>query len=70
VRRNHGNITGAGELGKRLLGRRTRGTAAAGGAWKQARLSGRRRDADVAVLSPVDGEVVATGGPDQDWYLN
>ena len=29
----------------------------------------RKGDADVRVLSPVDGEVVATGGPDADWYL-
>jgi hypothetical protein len=29
----------------------------------------RKRDADVRVLCPVDGEVVATGGPDSAWYL-
>lgn len=29
----------------------------------------RKRDADVRVLSPIDGEVVETGGPDQPWYL-
>jgi hypothetical protein len=29
----------------------------------------RRREADVRVLSPVDGEVVETGGPDRGWYL-
>jgi glycine cleavage system H lipoate-binding protein len=29
----------------------------------------RKRDADVRVLSPVDGEVVAAGGPGADWYL-
>lgn len=28
-----------------------------------------RREADVRVLSPVDGEVVETGGPSKDWYL-
>jgi hypothetical protein len=27
------------------------------------------RDADVRVLSPVDGEVVETGGADSGWYL-
>jgi hypothetical protein len=29
----------------------------------------RKRGADVRVLSPVDGEVIATGGPEQGWYL-
>jgi len=29
----------------------------------------RKGDADVRVLSPVDGEVVAAGGPDSGWYL-
>jgi len=29
----------------------------------------RKRDADVRVLSPVDGEVVETGGPGRPWYL-
>jgi hypothetical protein len=29
----------------------------------------RKRDADVRVLSPVDGEVIETGGPDRPWYL-
>ena len=29
----------------------------------------RKRDADVRVLSPVDGEVVETGGPERGWYL-
>lgn len=29
----------------------------------------RQRGADVRILSPVDGEVVATGGPRQGWYL-
>jgi len=28
-----------------------------------------KRDADVRVLSPVDGEVVETGGPGRPWYL-
>jgi glycine cleavage system H lipoate-binding protein len=28
-----------------------------------------KRDADVRVLSPVDGEVVETGGPGRGWYL-
>jgi hypothetical protein len=29
----------------------------------------RKRGADVRILSPLDGEVVATGGPRQGWYL-
>ena len=29
----------------------------------------RKGDADVRVLSPVDGEVVAAGSPDSGWYL-
>jgi glycine cleavage system H lipoate-binding protein len=28
-----------------------------------------KRDADVRLLSPVDGEVVETGGPSRGWYL-
>jgi hypothetical protein len=29
----------------------------------------RKRNADVRVLCPVDGEVVETGGPESGWYL-
>lgn len=29
----------------------------------------RKREADVRVLSPIDGKVVATGGPEQGWLL-
>lgn len=29
----------------------------------------KKRGADVRVLSPVDGEVVETGGPERGWYL-
>jgi len=29
----------------------------------------RKRNADVRLLSPVDGEVVETGGPEKDWLL-
>jgi hypothetical protein len=29
----------------------------------------KKRDADVRVLSPVDGVVVETGGPDRGWYV-
>ena len=35
-----------------------------GAAWRV-----RKRAAELRILSPVDGEVVATGGPDQGWYL-
>jgi glycine cleavage system H protein len=38
--------------------------AANGTAWRA-----RKKGAEVRVLSPVDGEVVETGGPDQGWYL-
>jgi glycine cleavage system H lipoate-binding protein len=38
--------------------------AARGTAWRM-----RKRGADVRILSPLDGEVVATGGPEQGWYL-
>jgi glycine cleavage system H lipoate-binding protein len=68
-----GTVTvGLDELGRRLLGTpdkvdlplpgvrlHTNGTA-----WRV-----EKRGADVRVLSPVDGEVVAAGGPGQDWYL-
>jgi len=29
----------------------------------------KRREADIRVLSPVEGEVVATGGPEEGWFL-
>jgi glycine cleavage system H lipoate-binding protein len=68
-----GTVTvGLDDLGQRLLGTpdyidlpqpgaqvRTNGTA----------FRVRRRNADVRVLSPVDGEVVATGGAGDGWYL-
>jgi hypothetical protein len=68
-----GTVTvGLDELGKRLIGEpdylslpepgariRTNGTA----------FQVRTRDADIRVLSPVDGEVVETGGAAQGWYL-
>jgi glycine cleavage system H lipoate-binding protein len=63
---------GLDELGRRLVGTpdavdlprpgtqlRTNGTA----------FRMRRRGADVRILSPVDGEVVATGGAEMGWYL-
>jgi glycine cleavage system H protein len=68
-----GTVTvGLDELGKRLLG--TPDSVVLPQAGEHVEANGtafhlRRRDANVAVLSPVDGEVVATGGPDQEWYL-
>ena len=70
---NDGTMTvGLDDLGRRLLGSpdavelpkpgvrvTTNGTA----------FRFRKRDADVRVLSPIDGEVVETGGPDRPWYL-
>jgi hypothetical protein len=63
---------GLDDLGRRLLGRPdfvdlpapgtriyTNGTA----------FRMKKRDTDVRVLAPVDGEVVETGGPGADWYL-
>lgn len=63
---------GLDDLGRRLLGRpdavelpdpgtkiRTNGVA----------FRFRKRDAHVRALAPVDGTVIETGGPAQDWYL-
>lgn len=63
---------GLDDLGKRLLGAPDRvelpkpgdEVSVNGAAWYAF-----RKDNPVRVLSPVDGVVVATGGPDQDWYL-
>ncbi len=65
-------LVGLDELGKRLLGQpdalllpqpgervRTNGTA----------FQVRRRDANVRVISPLDGEVVETGDAQRGWYL-
>jgi len=65
-------IVGLDELGTRLLGRpdalvlpqpgariHTNGTA----------FQMRRRDANVRVISPLDGEVVETGDAERSWYL-
>jgi glycine cleavage system H protein len=65
-------VVGLDELGKRLIGQPDAVELPAPGihiyangtAWRV-----RKRGADVRVLSPVDGEVVATGGPSRDWYL-
>ena len=68
-----GSLTvGMDELGKRIFGRPEGLELPAPGA--QLRVNGpawhvQKRGADIRVLSPVDGEVVETGGPDKDWYL-
>jgi glycine cleavage system H protein len=68
-----GTVTvGLDELGKRMLGVpdkmelpelgvrvHTNGTA-----WRA-----EKRGAEIRLLSPVDGEVIETGGPDAGWYL-
>jgi len=68
-----GTVTiGLDELGQRLLGtpdatqlpERGASLAVNGTAFRV-----RRRNADVRILSPVDGEVVEAGGPGQGWYL-
>jgi len=63
---------GLDDLGRRLLGspesvelpRPGQRIRVNGAAW-----SARKRGADVRILSPVDGEVVETGGPDGEFYL-
>jgi hypothetical protein len=68
-----GTVTvGLDELGKRLLGVPDAVDLPQSGARIHANGTAFRvhkRDADVRVLSPVDGEVVETGGPDREWYL-
>ena len=68
-----GTLTiGLDDLGRRLLGRPDRvelprpgdSLTANGAAWYAF-----RNETPVRVLSPVDGMVIETGGPDQDWYL-
>jgi hypothetical protein len=72
-RQPDGTVTiGLDDLGQRLIGMPDAvelpapGTKirAYGTAWRMS-----RRNADVRVLSPVDGEVVATGGSGREWYL-
>lgn len=68
-----GTVTiGLDELGKRLIGEPDDLTLPHPGS--RVRTSGtafhiRKREADVRVLSPVDGEVVETGGTAQGWFL-
>jgi glycine cleavage system H lipoate-binding protein len=68
-----GSLTvGLDDLGGRLIGQpdrvylpeRGQRVRVNGTAWRA-----RKRNADVRVLSPVDGEVLATGGPADGWYL-
>ena len=63
---------GLDELGKRLIGAPDAVDLPAPGVRIHANGTAfrvKKRDADVRVLSPVDGEVVETGGADRGWYL-
>jgi hypothetical protein len=68
-----GTVTvGLDELGSRLLGTPDAVDLPQPGAHVEANGTAFRvckRDASVRVLSPVDGEVIETGGPSQGWYL-
>jgi hypothetical protein len=68
-----GTVTvGLDELGSRLLGTPDTVELPAPGTRIEANGTAFRvhkRDADVRVLSPVDGEVIETGGPAAGWYL-
>ena len=63
---------GLDELGKRLIGAPDAVDLPAPGVRIHANGTAfrvKKRDADVRVLSPVDGEVIETGGADRGWYL-
>ncbi len=68
-----GTVTvGLDELGSRLLGAPDAVDLPQPGAVVHANGTAfhiHKREADVRVLSPVDGEVVETGGPSRAWYL-
>ncbi|MGA2269723.1 MAG: hypothetical protein ABSH44_14745 [Bryobacteraceae bacterium] len=68
-----GTVTvGLDELGKRLLGAPDAVNLPPSGALIHANgpaFRVHKRGADVRVLSPVDGELIGTGGPNRDWYL-
>jgi len=68
-----GTVTvGLDELGQRLLGTPDGIEFPAAGAQVRVNATAfrvKKRNADVRVLSPVDGEVLATGGPAKGWYL-
>lgn len=63
---------GLDDLGRRLLGAPDRVELPQPGTRVRANSPAfrlRKRDAKVRILSPVDGEVIETGGPDKPWYL-
>jgi hypothetical protein len=63
---------GLDELGKRLVGAPDAVDLPAPGLRVHANGTAfrvKKREADIRVLSPVDGQVVETGGADRDWYL-
>ena len=68
-----GTVTiGLDDLGKRLLGAPEDVRLPQAGARIQTNGTAfhvSKRNADIAVLAPVDGEVVETGGPKDEWYL-
>jgi len=68
-----GTVTiGLDELGRRLLGSPDAVDLPRPGAHLSTNGTAfriRKRGADLRVLAPVDGEVVATGGPNRPWYL-
>jgi glycine cleavage system H lipoate-binding protein len=68
-----GTVTvGLDDLGSRLLGTPDKVLLPAAGtrvAVNGTAFRVRKRDADVRVLSPVDGEILETGGADRGWYL-
>jgi hypothetical protein len=68
-----GTVTvGLDELGSRLLGTPDAVELPPPGTYVEANGTAfhvRKRDAHVRVLSPVDGEVMETGGADRGWYL-
>jgi hypothetical protein len=68
-----GTVTvGLDELGRRMVGAPDAVELPAAGTELQVNAPAWRvhkRGADVTVLSPVDGEVAETGGPDREWYL-
>lgn len=70
---NDGTVTvGLDDLGSRLLGRPDAVSLPPAGSRVEVNGTAfriRKRDADVRVLSPVDGEVIETGSADRGWYL-
>jgi hypothetical protein len=63
---------GLDDLGRRLLGAPDAVDLPQPGALVHANGTAfriRKRDADIRVLSPIDGEVIETGGADRPWFL-